>query len=470
MITRNILMKSDLILVTLLGFLTWHIQISIIPLSFILLRLFTSFSLADRKKTTWLPLSLCVAWMMLIFFSKNDNFMDFLYIEPVYKLVRSIMLLFGVSELRWTDHTKELSFDTLELSITSVLTATFSIFYIAWLLLYPIIEYLIQWKKKEFVNLNRVKNNTVFIVVYFMLTLVLAKNIAPTTQNFVFFMLSFSGLLVLLSFKGIKEVSNRFKLYSSLFGIFVCAYVLGCEMKQDSSFVGVVVLPPLLYYTICKNNKIEMQYRDWAFLVFAGMSFGIAQSYNLWPRILLLATSAFSYGYETYIFHIRSEKNKKYSTVLFLTLAFILPTLTIGYNQYSVLDSHRLKKYENYIYAPNGILWTYNPATNVWGLRDRYGEILPCKYDAIAQIDHSKPFVTIREGRYIGIYDIEKNKVIIEPKYTNFIPYGWNTYKLESDNDTCTYFHIGPHYYSKYSDSELWKISDNPKYEFTLKL
>ena len=470
--TRNHLMNLDLLLVTLLGFMTWHIQMgSVIPLSFVLLRLFTTFSLSDRKKSTWLPLTICSAWMMLTFFTENSRMMETVYMAPVYKIVRSASLLLGGTELKWIKTATDLSFDTVEQSVVLAFTFVLTIFNIAWLLLYPVIEYLMQWKKKEFVCSNESNNNIFFIVAYFLLTIVLAHiiNVGPRGQsigvlNIIFFFLS--GLPILLYFKGVKAVSKHFKFYSALTGIFICAYVLGCEMEHYSSLVGLVILPPLLYHLICKDNKIEMQYKDWILFIFAGISFGVAQFGCLWVRMLLLMASVLIYGYATYMFMIQTQRTKKYSMVLFLTLGFILPTLILGYNQYTVLDSRRLIKYEQYHYAASGVLITYNPATNTCGLRDRYGEILSSEYNEFVHMEEMrKPFVKIRQGNYWGIFDIEKNKIVVEPKFTDIIPHGKNTYKLLLDNDTCTYFHIKPYYYSGYDDEELWKISDNSNIE-----
>ena len=150
--------------------------------------------------------------------------------------------------------------------------------------------------------------------------------------------------------------------------------------------------------------------------------------------------------------------------VLFLTFGFILPTLILGYNQYTVLDSRRLIKYEQYHYAPSGVLITYNPATNTCGLRDRYGEILSSEYNQFVHMHEAcKPFVKIQQNSYWGIYDIEKNKVVVKPQFMDIIPYGENTYKLILGSDSCTYFHTNSYYYSGYSDNELWEISENPE-------
>lgn len=101
----------------------------------------------------------------------------------------------------------------------------------------------------------------------------------------------------------------------------------------------------------------------------------------------------------------------------------------------------------NYLYGNNGVLVTYNPITEKRGLRDRYGEIIPCQFDRLTFMNnYYKPFVKVcQEGNW-GVFDIEKNKLIIEPIYTKIEKFGENSYRL-TDKDGCNRnLQIKPYY------------------------
>lgn len=105
----------------------------------------------------------------------------------------------------------------------------------------------------------------------------------------------------------------------------------------------------------------------------------------------------------------------------------------------------------------------YNPKTEKYGLRDRYGEILPCKYDAVVHMSSQyKPFVKVLEKGLWGICDIEKNELIIEPEFVKIEPYSTNHHRLVYQDGGISYFQSNPYYYSGYDNSDLWQIVEFP--------
>lgn len=147
-----------------------------------------------------------------------------------------------------------------------------------------------------------------------------------------------SGLPLIMYLKERKPLSHTFKIYAVIVAIFYCAYVIGGQMLYYPSLIGLLLLPSLFHYCVCRFRGVHMQYMDWCVLIVAGMSFWVAQHGCNWLRVLLLSISAIAYGYEVYHF-LKCGQSKKLSIAMFIVIAFILPTLTIGYNQYTVLKA-----------------------------------------------------------------------------------------------------------------------------------
>lgn len=85
-----------------------------------------------------------------------------------------------------------------------------------------------------------------------------------------------------------------------------------------------------------------------------------------------------------------------------------------------------------------------------WGLRDRYGIILPLEYDRIELLTTSKPYCKVcKEGRWM-IYDIERHELVSVESFEEIIPCNKYTYCLKSDNGD-KYLIMPPNYH-RYDD------------------
>lgn len=468
--TQHNMMILDLILVSLFGLSVWHTSMTqFIMFSLVLLRLFATFSLQDKKKANWLPIAIYSVWMILIATVDNGNLLENTIVNPTLRMVKVFLAFIGCSELGLVDNFRELDMEmeTNQMAAITILTLLLSVFYYFWLLFYPIIEYIRQWKKNELID-RKWLNGSLGLIITYVAVVVILMHITDSVNRLVvldrynIFLFFMSGLPLIMYLKERKPLSHTFKVYAVIVAIFYCAYVIGGQLLYYPSLIGLLLLPSIFYYCVCRFRGVQMQYMDWCVLIVAEMSFWMAQHGCNWLRVLLLSISAIAYGYEVYQF-LKRGQSKKLSVALFVVIAFILPTITIGYNQYTVLNARIERKYTEYNYACNGVLRIYNPKTGKCGLRDRYGEILPCRYDAVVHMSSQyKPFVKVLQNGLWGICDIEKNRLIIEPEFVKIEPYSTNHHRLVYKSGGISYFQSNPYYYSGYDDSDLWRIVEHP--------
>lgn len=148
-------MILDLILVSLFGLSVWHTSMTQFTMfSLVLLRLFATFSLQDKKKANWLPIAIYSVWMILIATVDNGNLLENTIVNPTLRMAKVFRAFIGCSELGLVDNFRELDMEmeTNQMAAITILTLLLSVFYYFWLLFYPIIEYIRQWKNNEFID------------------------------------------------------------------------------------------------------------------------------------------------------------------------------------------------------------------------------------------------------------------------------------------------------------------------------
>jgi hypothetical protein len=80
-------------------------------------------------------------------------------------------------------------------------------------------------------------------------------------------------------------------------------------------------------------------------------------------------------------------KRMMLAMTVFLALAFVVPSMTLGYNIYCCMNAERLRncKYTTGAFNDDdedfGLMYTYSRGQ--FGIRDRYHELLPCQYSQI---------------------------------------------------------------------------------------
>lgn len=149
---------------------------------------------------------------------------------------------------------------------------------------------------------------------------------------------------------------------------------------------------------------------------------------------------------------------RKYWTAaaVYVMVAVILPILSIGYNSYSVLEAGRVMHYDDYRYSPNGLMMV--KGKDGYGIRDRYGLILPAEYDRIEHLVPSKPYCKVKKDGHWLIYDIERQELLAEEKFTDVTRCGEFAYRLQSPS--ADRYLLIPYRYSRFDDGCAAEIVD----------
>ena len=461
--TQRNMMMFDLFLTSLFGLAVWHTPMrGLFPLSLVLLRLFATFSLQEKEKGNWLLVVLNALWLVPLAASNERFIFETYIIYPVAQLIKTFMLFIGYSGLSDVRRFLSMEPETSQEIIVKIMVILASLFYYLWLLLYPVAVYIRQWRRKEFTD-TRAINGRIGLIVGYMIAVLVLSCICDSYFKFIGQYHLWLFLMALLPFamflKEKRPMGDTCRMYLKFVTIFYCAYILGTEMGYSNSFIG-LLLPVLFYRLVCRTKGVHMQYRDYCILLIASVAFMVAQYGCNWVRVLFLSISAVAYGYEAYVF-FRSGQSKRLAFAVFIATGFILPTLALGYNQYTVLDARKIS-----ISADRGVLRTYNPSTYNYGLRDRYGELVPCEYDQLALIDHyNTSLVKVRLGKYWGFYDIEEGRMAVEPVYVKVEKESKNYLRLITEEGSISYMQLRRYGRSRSDDEESWRIVDYPSEE-----
>ncbi|MGI6218829.1 MAG: hypothetical protein ACOYJE_03060 [Bacteroidaceae bacterium] len=180
-----------------------------------------------------------------------------------------------------------------------------------------------------------------------------------------------------------------------------------------------------------------------------------------WQLLLLLPPRlrCVSMGYVA-IKHYRHTHNVAVSILVFFVCSFILPSISIGYNRYNGIETKRWFNFRSYYYSSRGLLYVHDDGA--MGLRDRFGLIMPCKHEWVVPMGNKmKPFVKFQDDMGLGIYDLERQEVIVQPEYRDIFEYDHNVWRLIPEEEGNDQFFIGPKFYYRF-DANCLRVSGNP--------
>lgn len=164
------------------------------------------------------------------------------------------------------------------------------------------------------------------------------------------------------------------------------AMLVGRIMDARLSFYAILVLTPVFYYLMNRYIGRKSHWLEYVLVFVAVNVYDSAQWYYGNLRVVLLAVGAAMVLAVSVWFFAQSKRLVVAMAVLF-ALAFALPVATMGYNFFSCTDAGRCKNYNmttvggRFIGPDYGIMFTRS--SEGYGIRDRYHEILPARYEKI---------------------------------------------------------------------------------------
>ena len=216
--------------------------------------------------------------------------------------------------------------------------------------------------------------------------------------------------------------------YGMLSLIIFAAFLIGRENPGYLGCVGVVALPLLFLFVVLKSENISLQTTDVLIMLFGSFVYWWAQFWDHESKIALLVINLCCVAYVCFL------KGLNWKTLLFAPIAIVLfiQPFCIGYNLYTATDVGMRGKYRYYDKACKG-LWLVDCGRDKLGLRDRYGMILDADYEDIQHLERTKPYIKVQKNGKWGIYDIEQQRMDIEPTYTDVIQEGKYTFLLTDE-------------------------------------
>jgi len=205
---------------------------------------------------------------------------------------------------------------------------------------------------------------------------------------------------------GIMFKDKVAKTYLRMAAMLAIAYFIGYEMLEHLSFFALLSLSLACYYYWNRYIDRELHWLEYVFLLVGLYIFDKAQYHVDTERILYLTTSA------VVIFVVccwMAYKSRNYllSFLAFLMAAFLLPTVSLGYNVYQSIEGARAANYDN-VGLSNSKGYMYikrNERSNgkevrLIGVRDRYRTTIPCEYSFVLPTGPYSPFAKC--VKYVG--------------------------------------------------------------------
>ncbi len=202
------------------------------------------------------------------------------------------------------------------------------------------------------------------------------------------------------------------KIISAILMVMLVAFITGLSMSAAACQLMCFSAVPITYWLICRYISIKAE-KLWMLVIAMAIFWGAQIMSGWWRGVMLLI----SLGMVAYVGIVISNKIKNVlmNIAFTLYLGILLPSFSIGYNQYACIQYarsgfHYLEPFRGILYITDG--------KGLYGLRDRYGMIIEPEYKTIRIGEKrtsywSHQYILQKDGcnRY---YDAFNNKFIQE--------------------------------------------------------
>ena len=253
----------------------------------------------------------------------------------------------------------------------------------------------------------------------------------------------------------IQTIINQKEILWYLAYVVFMLFTVTIGLKDISSLklVGLLVLPALFYIMLTLSMKAGvMLTRICAALSFAGLCYWLTLDNNetVTTVLFIIAIGLIVYSGVTVI-----VKTRRWllSLILVGTIPLMIIPCILGLNPYVVTDADYTRIYMTNLSVRNGayVVEKYVELAEkgtpyYWrrkqGLRDRYGLILPMKYDELKAVDRWGRYImtsyclkydSAKSDQRYGVYDLRKRMFVVNPdnvKVSEFQKTDDKTYKL----------------------------------------
>lgn len=465
----NIILIFDLILVSvwILFSLSNFETIDILILPLMVVRVASVFSLQLRERKS---IVLILTFIIVTVFSLTFHSCDFneLLIRPFARMYDYIVMLFAGQSTLMEGAWHYLANHGEVVPRPNTGWEIFTGIYIAWLLFTPLTVFIYLLCRKRLRSSRWNWKKIGFSLFAYTILCVLIRilyeiepSFLPGLQRTWWLSVFVIPLLARLKWKRLSLWCRRYIIIVSLFALDILS---GINMESMASLVSILITIPMFYYWVgykwMDGDKIQRRFYLYLLIV-AGLAFWTAQYGGSAIRLTLLTINFVLIGCVSFSMWEHSRKIVV-PIVVFIICSVVLPSIAIGYNQFACFGAKRLYSYTDYNYSYRGLLMVR--CGDHIAIRDRFGYITPVEYEQIEPIGNpSKPFVKFKSDGFWGVYDLERQKVVVDPKYTEILPYDKNAWRLIDEYTVrygCHDFFVSHNYYNRYW--ECGTVSDCP--------
>ena len=213
---------------------------------------------------------------------------------------------------------------------------------------------------------------------------------------------------------GIVFKDSTGKLFLSITLPLFIAFLIGYEMHENLSFYALMSIPLVGYNFWNRHVGREPYWIEYAVLLVGLYVFDKAQYKVDGERMAYLAASAIIiFAVCCWMFY--KSRRLTLSLLVFVMMAFLLPTLSLGYNVFQSMEGVRSDNYphvgltgsKGYMYIKRDVVIDGEKSWYL-GVRNRYHTTIPCEYKFVYPTKMYSPFAyCIKENRDSVVRDVE---------------------------------------------------------------
>ncbi len=405
------------------GYLFYDPYLMIFPM----LRIWLSFLTYSRSRLAWCPMGLLS--VVSVFLLKQYAPIYELWISPLLKIARCILSLFGASRELVTDFMlRQFGQGTFDSRGSQILLWCIGF---AWLVGVPLAMYLYRVAHNRLVPSSLSRKQGGWLFAYMLIAITLFG-----TQFFDALQLpeSIAAIILVLLIPVLFRCKSPLlteaqRTYLLTMALLALGFVFSIGM-EDKSIITTLTVPVAIYALI--NHYVGRKTPRWeyALMAVAMLCFWQAQKTVAGTRIALSVISIIVVAFAAIRF-MHATRLYVAGVILFMAIAIIVPVMCIGYNPYTVLTAGRSRPCTDYTASPAGLL--YVKSKDGYGIRDRYGIILPAEYDDIKIMLPYCPYFMVRKSDRWRIYDIERHEFITDKSYDEIIQSGVDMFVMGDD-------------------------------------
>lgn len=209
------------------------------------------------------------------------------------------------------------------------------------------------------------------------------------------------------------------------------AFTIGLKDISSFKLIGLLTLLPLFYIMLVRVMRFGMVLtRCCVALSLAGWLYWLSLDVEEYMTIIMLCIAVLLTIYVGVTMIVKTRRCVT-SAMLMISIAVIIAPGILGLNPYVVTDADYTRMYVTNLSVRNGVyvvekcIEKNKIYVRRYGLRDRYGLILPMEYTELKPLDRWGRFLTVNvpvngkclisDQRY-GVFDLRKRNFVINPE------------------------------------------------------